>query len=63
MSQRRQLVACFARRQVSLSRACQLLRISRRRLKYASKKDDGELVEMLKMLCDSLVPAGLDIIR
>ena len=41
----------FARaREISASRACGLARVSRRRLSYASRKDDGALVAELKDL-------------
>ena len=41
----------FARaREVSASRACELARVSRRRLSYASRKDDGALVAELQDL-------------
>jgi len=41
----------FARgREVSASRACELARVSRRRLSYASRKDDGALAAELKEL-------------
>lgn len=50
MSDRRKLTACFEQREISLSRACELLGISRRRLKYASRRDDSELVDRLKAL-------------
>jgi putative transposase len=35
---------------ISTSRACALAKVSRRRLGYVSRKDDGELVEGLKEL-------------
>lgn len=50
MSERRKLAACFQRRHVSVSRACELIGISRRRLNYASKKNDWALVERLMEL-------------
>lgn len=50
VSDRRKLVPRLEQREISQSRACQLLGISRRRLKYASKKDDTELVERLMEL-------------
>jgi putative transposase len=50
VSDRRKLVPRLRQRRISLSRACELLSISRRRLTYASKKDDAELVERLKAL-------------
>lgn len=50
MSDRRKLVPRFEQRQVSLSRACVLLGVSRRRLTYAPRKDDSVLVERLKAL-------------
>lgn len=50
MSERRDLVAIFERREIAVRRSCQLLSISRRRLKYASKRDDRELVSKLKNL-------------
>lgn len=40
----------FEKKKVSLTRACGLLGISRRRLKYAAKKDDAELVKRLMEL-------------
>jgi len=50
VSDRRKLTACFEQREISLSRACELLGISRRRLKYASRRDDSELVDRLMEL-------------
>jgi putative transposase len=47
---RRAFVAFARSRKVSASRACALARVSRRRLGYVSKKDDGELVAELKDL-------------
>jgi putative transposase len=48
--ERRKLASCFQGRGVSMSRACALLGICRRRLKYTSRRDDAELVERLKAL-------------
>lgn len=50
MSERRKLVACFARREVSVSCACECLGISRRRLKYTPRKNDDALVKRLMEL-------------
>jgi putative transposase len=50
VSERRKLAGCFEKRDVPVSRACELLGISRRRLKYASKKNDADLVDRLKTL-------------
>ena len=47
MSERRELVLRFEKRDVAVSRACDCLGISRRRLTYASKKNDDELVQRL----------------
>ena len=44
----------FARaREVSASRACELVKVSRRRLSYVSRKDDGALAAELKELAAS----------
>lgn len=53
MSGRRKLVACFERREVPVWRACELLSVSRRRLRYASKRDDGELLPKLMSLAEA----------
>lgn len=53
MSQRRKLVPIFQTREISKSRACELIGISRRRLTYASRKDDAELVARLKTLAQA----------
>lgn len=45
MNERRKLVAAFERREVSVTRACELLGVSRRRLRYVPKKDDSALLE------------------
>ena len=50
MAGRREFVAYARSRQVSASRACGLVKVSRRRLDYVSRKDDGELVEEIKEL-------------
>lgn len=50
MSDRRKLVTCFEKRELSMTRACVCLGISRRRLGYASRKNDVELAGMLKEL-------------
>ena len=47
---RRGFVAFARSRKLSKSRACKLVKVSRRRLSYVTKKDDGELVERLKDL-------------
>jgi putative transposase len=47
---RREFVAFARSREVPASRACELAMVSRRRLGYLSRKDDGELVEELKEL-------------
>lgn len=49
MAGRRAFVA-FAARRIPASRACELVKVSRRRLGYVSRKDDGELVASLKLL-------------
>jgi putative transposase len=43
-------VALFEKQDVSLTRACELLGISRRRCKYRSRRDDSELVDQMKEL-------------
>jgi putative transposase len=53
VSDRRKLVPRFEQRRISLSRASELLGISRRRLRYTSRKDDSELVERLKALAQA----------
>lgn len=50
MAARRGFVEFARARQVSATRACALVRVSRRRLGYVSRKDDGELVAELKDL-------------
>ncbi len=50
MSERRKLVAFFESREVSVSRACELLGVSRRRLTYTSRKNDADLASRLKTL-------------
>jgi putative transposase len=50
VSERRKLVPCFEKRDIPTRRACELIGISRRRLKYASKKNDADLVDRLKTL-------------
>ena len=50
MTGRRAFVAFARAREISASRACGLARVSRRRLSYASRKDDGALVAELKDL-------------
>jgi putative transposase len=50
VSDRRKLVPCFQARDVSVSRACELLGVSRRRLKYLPSRDDSELLERLMEL-------------
>ena len=50
VEERRKLAACFAKEEISLTRACELLGISRRRLKYASRREDGDLTNRLKEL-------------
>ena len=50
MAGRRGFVAFARSREVSASRACELVRVSRRRLSYVSRKGDGALVEELKDL-------------
>ena len=49
MAGRRAFVG-FAARRIPASRACELVKVSRRRLGYVSRKDDGELVASLKEL-------------
>jgi putative transposase len=47
----RRAFVVFARsREISASRACQLVKVSRRRLAYESRKDEGELLAELKDL-------------
>lgn len=53
MSARRELVPVFEKRDVSTSRACELLRISRRRLKYVPKRNDADLADRLKTLAQA----------
>ena len=43
-------MALFQNQQVSLTRACELLGVSRRRWRYASRRNDSELVEQMKAL-------------
>ena len=50
VAERRKLAPCFQGRAVSVSRACELLGISRRRLGYSSKKNDTALIDRLKEL-------------
>ena len=50
MAGRRAFVAFARAREVSATRACELVRVSRRRLGYVSRKDDGALVAELKDL-------------
>ena len=50
MTGRRAFVAFARAREVSASRACELVKVSRRRLSYASRRDDGALVAELKDL-------------
>jgi putative transposase len=47
---RRAFVAFARAREVPASRACELAKVSRRRLSYASRKDDGALVAELRDL-------------
>lgn len=47
---RRQFVAFARGRDLSASRACELVKVSRRRLGYVPRKEDAELVERLKDL-------------
>jgi putative transposase len=58
VSERRKLVACFQRHDVPVSRACELIDVSRRRLNYASKKNDSELVERLMELARTYTRFG-----
>jgi len=44
------LVSLFQKQQVSLTRACELLSMSRRRWKYVSRRNDSELVEQMREL-------------
>jgi putative transposase len=48
--ERRKLVAVCRGRAISTPRACELLGVSRRRLQYASRKNDGELAGRLMEL-------------
>ena len=50
MNERRRLVPCFEKRDVPVSRACECLGISRRRLTYTPRKNDEELVQRLMEL-------------
>jgi putative transposase len=50
VGERRSFVAFAVRREVSTSRACELVKVSRRRLSYVSRKNDGELLTQLKDL-------------
>ena len=50
MAGRRSFVAFARVRQVPASRACELVKVSRRRLGYVGRKKDGELVAVLKDL-------------
>lgn len=50
MSERRKLLEPFARREIGVSRACELLGVSRRRLRYTPRKNDQELVSRLMEL-------------
>lgn len=50
MSQRRKFAPLLTRRDIPLSRACELLGISRRRLAYPSRKKDDELLSRLRDL-------------
>jgi len=53
VSGRRSFVAFATNRKLSASRACGLVKVSRRRLGYASRKDDADLVARLKSLAVS----------
>jgi putative transposase len=50
VSERRKLVPAFEGREVPLTRACRLLGVSRRRLRYVPKRDDSALVGRLRDL-------------
>lgn len=50
MTARRRFVELAARRAISAARACQLAGVSRRRLNYASRRNDDELVARLQDL-------------
>ena len=50
MKERRSFVDLARKRKISVSRACVLVGVSRRRLTYTSRKDDRELVSALKEL-------------
>ena len=50
MSGRRAFVEFAVSRKVSARAACALVKVSRRRLGYVSRKDDGPLVSRLKEL-------------
>jgi hypothetical protein len=47
---RRAFVKFAVTRKISLSRACALVKVSRRRLGYVSRKKDDELIKRLKEL-------------
>jgi hypothetical protein len=51
---RRAFVAFARRRELSASRACELVKVSRRRLGYVSRKEDKELTMKLKELAPRL---------
>lgn len=50
VNERRKLAPCFAGREISTSRACHLLSICRRRLKYQVRADDPQLLKELMEL-------------
>jgi putative transposase len=47
VTERRKLIVCLTKRDVSLTRACACLGISRRRLKYGSRKNDDVVVKRM----------------
>jgi putative transposase len=51
-------VPAFEKRKVSMTRACECLGISRRRLKYATRKNDEAMVKRMKELTQEHRRAG-----
>lgn len=60
---RRAFVKFAKLKQVSVSRACELMKVSRRRLSYVSRKDDAELVKRLKDLASKYPKYGVRHLR
>lgn len=63
VSGRRAFVDFAKLKQVSVSRACELVKVSRRRLDYVPRKDDGSLVKRLKELASMYPKYGVRHLR